>query len=269
MYVDDCTYGTHKILNSDILEAINLGSDEMVSINQLVAIAEDIAGVKLQAELSTRRPQRRPRPQQRQHPDQGTARLGSLHQPARTASKKPTLGSTTKSKPAKPRRACAPSRPWPTPDPTSGLPANHPQTMQTITKVLIGVAGVLGIASLVVGGIRGSKLAAESSERFHSQFNEAKFADIYATAAPGFKSSVTAPDFSKMMQAVQRKLGKYQSSQRQGSRSYSGSNGSFVTQEYAAQFELGLAMESLTFEIQGDEAILLNYNINSPRLIAD
>jgi nucleoside-diphosphate-sugar epimerase len=48
MYVDDCTYGTHRILNSDILDAINLGSDEMVSINQLVSIAEDIAGVKLQ-----------------------------------------------------------------------------------------------------------------------------------------------------------------------------------------------------------------------------
>ena len=47
MYVDDCTYGTHRILNSDILDAINLGSDEMVSINPLVSIAEDIAGVKL------------------------------------------------------------------------------------------------------------------------------------------------------------------------------------------------------------------------------
>ena len=45
MYVDDCTYGTHRILNSDILDAINLGSDEMVSINQLVSIAEDIAGM--------------------------------------------------------------------------------------------------------------------------------------------------------------------------------------------------------------------------------
>ena len=47
MYVDDCTYGTHKILNSNILEAINLGSDEMVSINQLVSLAEDIGSVKL------------------------------------------------------------------------------------------------------------------------------------------------------------------------------------------------------------------------------
>ncbi|MGA3048728.1 MAG: NAD-dependent dehydratase, partial [Terracidiphilus sp.] len=33
--------------NSDILEPINLGSSELVTINQLVDIAEDIAGVKL------------------------------------------------------------------------------------------------------------------------------------------------------------------------------------------------------------------------------
>ena len=47
MYVDDCTEGTRKILSSDILEPINLGSDELVTINQLVDIAEEIAGVKL------------------------------------------------------------------------------------------------------------------------------------------------------------------------------------------------------------------------------
>ena len=47
MYVDDCTKGTQMILESDILEPINLGSSELVTINQLVDIAEDIAGIKL------------------------------------------------------------------------------------------------------------------------------------------------------------------------------------------------------------------------------
>ncbi len=47
MYIDDCTKGTHDILNSDILDPINLGSEEMVSINGLVDIVEDIAGVTL------------------------------------------------------------------------------------------------------------------------------------------------------------------------------------------------------------------------------
>ena len=48
MYIDDCVYGSKAIMGSDITEAINLGSDEMVSINQLVDIVEDIAGVTLE-----------------------------------------------------------------------------------------------------------------------------------------------------------------------------------------------------------------------------
>src|SRR5215468_93780 len=47
MYIDDCVKGIHMITNSEILEPINLGSSEMVSINQLVDIVEDIAGIKL------------------------------------------------------------------------------------------------------------------------------------------------------------------------------------------------------------------------------
>lgn len=47
MYIDDCLKGTQMIMNSNILEPINLGSSEMVTINQLVDIVEDIAGVKL------------------------------------------------------------------------------------------------------------------------------------------------------------------------------------------------------------------------------
>ena len=47
MYIDDCILGVQKIMNSEILDPINLGSSEMVSINQLVDIVENIAGLKL------------------------------------------------------------------------------------------------------------------------------------------------------------------------------------------------------------------------------
>jgi len=47
MYIDDCVEGILKIMYSDIHEPINLGSSEMVSINQLVDIVENIAGYKL------------------------------------------------------------------------------------------------------------------------------------------------------------------------------------------------------------------------------
>src|ERR1700751_6120950 len=47
MYIDDCTRGTQAILESEIHEPINLGSNELVTIDQLVSLAEDIAGIKL------------------------------------------------------------------------------------------------------------------------------------------------------------------------------------------------------------------------------
>jgi GDP-D-mannose 3', 5'-epimerase len=48
MYIDDCIRGVTSIADGDILEPINLGSSELVTINQLVDIVEEIAGVKLQ-----------------------------------------------------------------------------------------------------------------------------------------------------------------------------------------------------------------------------
>jgi GDP-D-mannose 3', 5'-epimerase len=47
MYIDDCTEGTIRLAESDIIEPLNIGSDELVTINRLVDIVEEIAGVKL------------------------------------------------------------------------------------------------------------------------------------------------------------------------------------------------------------------------------
>lgn len=47
MYIDDCIKGVLRIMYSDIEEPLNLGSSEMVSINELVDIVEKIAGYKL------------------------------------------------------------------------------------------------------------------------------------------------------------------------------------------------------------------------------
>jgi GDP-D-mannose 3',5'-epimerase len=46
-YIDDCLFGTRTIMASGIQEPINLGSSEMVTINQLVDIVEQIAEVRL------------------------------------------------------------------------------------------------------------------------------------------------------------------------------------------------------------------------------
>jgi len=57
MYIDDCLYGIQKIMHStNVTMPINLGSSEMVTINQLVDIAENIAGLKLKRNYNLKAP---------------------------------------------------------------------------------------------------------------------------------------------------------------------------------------------------------------------
>jgi GDP-D-mannose 3',5'-epimerase len=56
MYIDDCLYGMDKLMKSDIVEPLNLGSDELVSINQLVDIVEGIAGLKVKRNYNLKAP---------------------------------------------------------------------------------------------------------------------------------------------------------------------------------------------------------------------
>lgn len=48
MYIDDCVRGTIEIMEGDFAEPVNLGSSELVSINQMVGILEGIAGVSVE-----------------------------------------------------------------------------------------------------------------------------------------------------------------------------------------------------------------------------
>ena len=50
MYIDDCVHGTRMLLGSDVTVPINIGSSELVSINQLVDIVEEIAGIRVRRE---------------------------------------------------------------------------------------------------------------------------------------------------------------------------------------------------------------------------
>jgi nucleoside-diphosphate-sugar epimerase len=46
-YIDDCVTGLYKLMRSDYREPLNLGQDRMVTINELVDIICEVAGVRL------------------------------------------------------------------------------------------------------------------------------------------------------------------------------------------------------------------------------
>lgn len=56
MYIDDCLTGIDLIMRSDIDEPINLGSNELVSINELVDLVEGIVGIQLRRQYNLTAP---------------------------------------------------------------------------------------------------------------------------------------------------------------------------------------------------------------------
>lgn len=57
MYIDDCVEGLIRLMASSCPDPLNLGTDRMVSINQLLGIICDIAGKKLRARHDLSKPQ--------------------------------------------------------------------------------------------------------------------------------------------------------------------------------------------------------------------
>jgi GDP-D-mannose 3', 5'-epimerase len=57
MYVDDCVEGVVKLMDSSFHQPLNLGSSELVTVNQLVDLAEDIAGYKVERVYDPTKPQ--------------------------------------------------------------------------------------------------------------------------------------------------------------------------------------------------------------------
>ena len=47
LYIDECIEGVRRLMNSDFTDPVNIGSDEMVTINHLVQIVMDVSGKKL------------------------------------------------------------------------------------------------------------------------------------------------------------------------------------------------------------------------------
>jgi nucleoside-diphosphate-sugar epimerase len=56
MFIDDCIKGTKKIFESNCREVLNIGSEEQVSINQMIKIIEEIAGYKVKKNYQIDKP---------------------------------------------------------------------------------------------------------------------------------------------------------------------------------------------------------------------
>jgi nucleoside-diphosphate-sugar epimerase len=55
-FIDDCVQGTNLLMGSDVGEPLNVGSSELVSVNQLVDVVEEIAGIEVRRDYNLSAP---------------------------------------------------------------------------------------------------------------------------------------------------------------------------------------------------------------------
>jgi hypothetical protein len=125
---------------------------------------------------------------------------------------------------------------------------------------------VTGLSSCGSGKSVG--IAAQGVEQFHSDFNSEQYAAMYAAADEGFRKASSEADFLSLLQAVHRKLGKVQSSQRTNFQvGMSTGQGTVVTLVYTTNFDQGVGNEQFLWHMRDDQPVLLGYHINSNALI--
>ena len=132
----------------------------------------------------------------------------------------------------------------------------------------------IGILSLLFVGLACSvftegKAAGEKGvAAFHSQMNTGKFDEIYNNATKEFQASDRKETIINFLKLVREKLGTVKNSSSQSWNVNKNTAGSFVTLVYQTEFEQDSAVtETFIFVLEGENAKLHNYKVNSKRLM--
>jgi hypothetical protein len=156
------------------------------------------------------------------------------------------------------------------PAPNFGLTESRPWYKKTTTKWLVLVVLALLILGMWRCGTRafaGAKVAKQSVDRFHGQFNRSEYHEIYVEATEEFRGAGREPDTNAFLGKVHEKLGDFVRSDEPTYFANVSNNGTFVTLTYRADFTRGNAQEKFVWRIDGDQARLLDYRIDSRDLI--
>ena len=132
---------------------------------------------------------------------------------------------------------------------------------------LLLVLGALIIAPGCTGMLKGKEASTKAIAEFHKLYNDGRIAEIYAASDPKFKKASDEKQFSDLMGALQKKLGKVTATKEAGFNINTFNLTTSVVLNQETTFEQGKGTEVFTFEMNGDKAVLVGYQINSNDLI--
>lgn len=136
---------------------------------------------------------------------------------------------------------------------------------------------VLALAVLC-GGCQNMKkmhaLGEKAVHEFHDLYNAGNYAEIFNEAYPLFGNSITLPDgkpftvadFKGYLQLVQRSLGKVTGTRETSWHVNDLRGKTYLLLSQKTTFEKGEAAEMFIFVMRGGQALLFNYQIDSPAL---
>ena len=102
---------------------------------------------------------------------------------------------------------------------------------------------------------------------FRELMTAQKFDQIYSESADELKKTTTEQNLTRLLAAIDRKLGPVKSAESNGWSVNYNSSGTSVTLKLKTQFEKGTGTETFVYRISGGKALLASYHINSEDLM--
>jgi hypothetical protein len=132
---------------------------------------------------------------------------------------------------------------------------------------LLALAAVMLLAACSSG--QDINLAEAGVAHFREQMTAQQFDQIYSEAADDLKKTTTQEAMTRLLGAVEHKLGAVKSASRNAWSVNFNASGTSVTLKYKTAFEHGSGEETFAFRISGGKALLAGYHINSNELITN
>jgi hypothetical protein len=109
--------------------------------------------------------------------------------------------------------------------------------------------------------------AQRAAASFHAQLDAGRFTAIYAESSDEMKRTTSQQDLVRLLVAVHARLGRFKGGRTAGWNDSRTTSGRFVTLDYAATYETGAARENFVFRIDGGQAVLAGYHVDSKALV--
>lgn len=118
------------------------------------------------------------------------------------------------------------------------------------------------------GLAKNTKVAEAEVERFHQRWNANEFQAVFDDAHANFRAAQPAETMLGILQGVKRHYGQLQSAKRKSWGFHSDNGVTKIDLAYDSAYDRGAAVEEFVFQMTGDKALLLSYDIASPETYA-